>query len=63
MVLLKGGVVKRVDGLLAKGTAVNQKQNALEALGLQKSVHQANDSAGFAGASCHGEQAIALVLG
>ncbi|CAM5250519.1 hypothetical protein SSTU70S_03748 [Stutzerimonas stutzeri] len=55
VVLLKRGVVERVDGLLAEGAAVNQKEDAFEAFGLQKTVHQANDGAGFTGAGGHGQ--------
>ena len=62
VVLLKSGVVERVNGLLAEGTAVDQKQNALEAFSLEEAVHKTNDGAGFTCARGHGQQAVALAV-
>ena len=63
MILLQGRLVEGLDGLLTEGGAVDQKEDAPEAFGLQQAVHQADDGARLAGAGGHGQQAVAAVGG
>ncbi len=63
LVLLQRGLVEGVLRLRAQRVAVDQEQDAAEALGLQQPVHQADDRARLAGAGGHRQQAGAAALG
>ena len=62
-VLLERGFVEGVLRLLAERAAVDQEQDAAEALGLEQAVHQADDGARLARAGGHGQQAVGLAGG
>ncbi|MNZ30843.1 hypothetical protein D3C78_481290 [compost metagenome] len=63
VVLLQGRLVEGLEGLLAEGAAVDQKEDAAEAFGLQQAIHQADDGARLAGTGGHGQQALPAVGG
>ena len=62
LVLFQWGFVEGIDGLLAEGIAIYQKENALEAFCFEEAVHEADDGTRFAGASGHGQQGAAAVF-
>jgi hypothetical protein len=63
LVLLQRRLLEGVHGLIAQGRAIDQEQDAPEALGLQEPIHQPDDRARLAGAGRHRQQAAGLSLG
>ena len=49
-------LLENILGLLTKSSTVNQEQNSLESVALNKAIDHAKDGTGFAGAGSHGQQ-------
>ena len=48
--------LENIFGLLTKGSTVNQEQNSLEPVALNKAIDHAKNGTGLAGAGSHGQQ-------
>src|SRR5262249_17930883 len=59
---LQLGVVERLLGLLSERVAIDEKENAAEALVLEQPIHQRDAGTGLAGAGRHRDQHLAAAL-
>ena len=61
--VLHARIFEGVGGLFAQGGAIDEEQNAAEALGFEEPVDEGDAGFGFAGAGGHGEQEAATAGG